>query len=287
MSKSVRIKVKDVVFDNRAPVAFIAGPCAMESEALLRRVGRGLKREFSKLGLPFVLKCSFDKANRSSIDSYRGLGAEKGLQILAKIGGELGVPTISDVHEAAQAALAARYVDILQIPAFLCRQTDLLIACGRTGKPINVKKGQFMAPWDMRNAARKIESTGNRRILLTERGTTFGYGNLVVDMRSLEIMRGFGYPVIYDATHSVQLPGALGHATGGQRQYAIPLSRAAVAVGVAGLFLETHPDPEQALSDGPNSVRLRDVPQLVRQMRMIDSLVKKVKINGGRTEPVR
>jgi 2-dehydro-3-deoxyphosphooctonate aldolase (KDO 8-P synthase) len=270
-----KVKVGKVVFDNAGPLAYIAGPCALESEAFLLKVGRKLKDSFDKLGIPFVLKCSFDKANRTSIDSYRGPGLEKGLEILGRVGGALKVPVLTDVHEARQAALAARYVDVLQIPAFLCRQTDLLLACGRTGKPINIKKGQFLSPWDIRNAIKKIESTGNKNILVTERGTSFGYGNLIVDMRSFEIMRSFGYPVIYDATHSVQLPGGLGTATDGQRQYAIPLSRGAVAVGIAGLFLEVHPNPPKALSDGPNSLFLKDVPAFVRQTRAIDALVKR------------
>lgn len=271
---SVKVRVGDVVFDNAGPLSFIAGPCALESEALLRKVGRSLKASFDKLGIPFVLKCSFDKANRTSVKSYRGLGVEAGLEILKKVAGELEVPVLTDVHEPAQAALAARYVDILQVPAFLCRQTDLLRACGETGKPVNIKKGQFLSPWDMKNAVAKIESTGNKKILVTERGTMFGYGNLVVDMRSLEIMREMGYPVIYDATHSVQLPGAQGDSTGGQRQYASPLARAAVAVGLAGLFLETHPDPDHALSDGPNSLKLRDVAPFVTKVRQIDALIK-------------
>jgi 2-dehydro-3-deoxyphosphooctonate aldolase (KDO 8-P synthase) len=270
-----KVKLGDnIVFDNRGPLSFIAGPCALESEDLLRRVAKSLKSYFGKLGLPFVLKCSFDKANRSSLASFRGPGLEKGLEILGRIREEFGVPILTDVHEPAQAALAARYVDILQVPAFLSRQTDILLACGRTGKPVNIKKGQFLSPWDMKNAIKKVESTGNRRILLTERGTSFGYGNLVVDMRSLEIMREFGYPILYDATHSVQLPGALGHATGGNRNFAIPLTRAAVAVGIAGVFLETHPNPERALSDGPNSLFLREVPALVAQVQAIDALVK-------------
>lgn len=268
---NVKVKVKNVVFDNKGPLAFIAGPCCLESEKLLRRVGKALKKTFPH----FVLKCSFDKANRSSLGSYRGPGMEKGLEMLGLVGQELKVPVLTDIHEPAQAAVAARYVDILQIPAFLCRQTDLLLACGKTGKPVNIKKGQFLAPWDIKNAIRKVESTGNRQILLTERGVSFGYGNLVVDMRSLEIMREFGYPVIYDATHSVQLPGSLGHATGGQRQYVIPLSRAAVAIGVAGLFLETHPHPDKALSDGPNSIALKDLSTLKKQMAAIDSVVKR------------
>ena len=268
------VRVGRVVFRNGGPLSFIAGPCSLESEALLRRVGRSLKADFAKLKIPFVLKCSFDKANRTSLSSYRGPGVQKGLEILGRVARELGVPVLTDVHEPAQAALAARYVDILQVPAFLCRQTDLLLACGRTGKTVNIKKGQFLSPWDMKNAVKKVESTGNRNILVTERGTMFGYNNLVVDMRSFLVMKDLGYPVIYDATHSVQLPGGKGDSTDGQRHFAGPLARGAVAVGVAGLFLETHPDPDRALSDGPNSLKLSDVPAFVRQVRRIDAIVK-------------
>jgi 2-dehydro-3-deoxyphosphooctonate aldolase (KDO 8-P synthase) len=273
-ARAVTVKIGAVPFSNDGAVNFIAGPCVLESEALLRKTAKELKKYFDKRGSGFVLKSSFDKANRSSLSSFRGPGLEKGLATLRKVADEIGAPFITDVHEPHQAELAARYADALQIPAFLCRQTDLLLACGRTGLPVNIKKGQFMAPWDMKNAIEKVESTGNKSILVTERGTSFGYGNLIVDMRGLEIMRSYGYPVVYDSTHSVQLPGALGKSTGGQRQFAIPLARAAAAVGVAGLFLETHPNPDKALSDGPNSVRLKDVPVLVDQISKIDALVK-------------
>ncbi len=259
---------------NARPLTVIAGTCAMESEALLLRVGRSLKAVLGELGVPFILKCSFDKANRTSIKSFRGLGLEKGLRIIRRVARELKVPVLTDIHEPAQAAVAARYVDILQVPAFLCRQTDLLTACGRTGKPVNIKKGQFLAPWDMKNAVEKIASTGNRKILLTERGTSFGYGNLVVDMRGLDVMKGLGCPVICDVTHSLQLPGALGSATGGVVGHAPALARAAVAVGVAGISFETHPEPRRAKSDGPNSLRLSEVADLVRQVLRIDSIVK-------------
>ncbi|MBI5629438.1 MAG: 3-deoxy-8-phosphooctulonate synthase [Elusimicrobia bacterium] len=274
---SIKVKVGPVVFDNEGPLSFIAGPCALESEPLLLKVGEALKRAFCAFRTSYVLKSSYDKANRTSLSSFRGPGLEKGLEILSRVGRNLGVPVLTDVHEPFQAEIAARHVDILQVPAFLCRQTDLLLACGKTGKPVNIKKGQFLAPWDMKNAVKKIESTGNRQILLTERGSSFGYGNLVVDMRSLEIMKELGYPVIYDATHSVQLPGGLGHATDGQRQYAAPLARAAAALGIAGIFMETHPSPSQALSDGPNSVFLKDVPALVGKLRQIDAVVKKTR----------
>jgi 2-dehydro-3-deoxyphosphooctonate aldolase (KDO 8-P synthase) len=277
-AKQIRIDVGGVAFRNSGPLAFIAGLCALESEAMLLRVGRSLQATFSRQRAGFVLKCSADKANRTALKAFRGPGYEAGLKILSDVARRLGVPCLTDVHEPAQAELAARHVDILQIPAFLCRQTEMLLACGRTGKPVNLKKGQFVSPWEMEHAVRKIESTGNRKILITERGTTFGYGNLVVDMRSLEVLRAFGYPVIFDATHAVQSPGGLGDATGGDRRFALPLARAAAAVGVAGVFFEAHPDPDRALSDGPNSIALREVPDFVRQVRRIDSALTKVSL---------
>jgi 2-dehydro-3-deoxyphosphooctonate aldolase (KDO 8-P synthase) len=270
------VRVGKVVFGGGRPAAFIGGPCVIESEALLRQVGRALKKACGRLKVGFVLKASYDKANRTSVKSYRGPGMEEGLATLAKIGAELGVPTVTDVHEPAHAAVAARYVDMLQVPAFLSRQTDLLVACGRTGKAVNVKKGQFLSPWDMRHAVEKLYSTGNKRVLLTERGSSFGYGNLVVDMRSYEIMRTFGAPIIHDATHCVQLPGGNGATTGGQREFVRPLARAAAAVGVDGVFFETHPDPDKALSDGPNSLKLTDVPGFLREVRRFDSLAKEI-----------
>ncbi|OGR49834.1 MAG: 3-deoxy-8-phosphooctulonate synthase [Elusimicrobia bacterium GWA2_66_18] len=268
------VRVGSVVFGGGRPVAFIGGPCVIESEALLRKVGRALKKASEALKVGFVLKASYDKANRTSVKSYRGPGMEEGLRLLAKIGAELGVPVVTDVHEPSHAAVAARYVDMLQVPAFLSRQTDLLAACGRTGKAVNVKKGQFLSPWDMRHAVEKIYSTGNKNVLLTERGSTFGYGNLVVDMRSFEIMRSLGVPVVHDATHCVQLPGGSGATTGGQREFVRPLARAAAAVGVDGIFFETHPDPDQALSDGPNSLFLADAPDFMREVRAFDALSK-------------
>ncbi len=273
-----KIKVRGATFANNAPVCFIAGLCALESETMLLRVGQALKAACARAGAGFVLKCSVDKANRTSHDAFRGLGFEKGLQILSRVAKRLGVAVLTDVHEPSQAAVAARYVDILQIPAFLCRQTEMLLACGRTGKPVNLKKGQFVSPWDMANAVRKVESTGNKNILITERGFAFGYGNLVVDMRSLAVLREFGYPVIFDATHSVQLPGGKGRSTGGERRFALPLARAAAAVGVAGVFLEAHPTPDRALSDGPNSLALRDVPLFIRQVCRIDAVAKKERL---------
>jgi len=271
-AKSVRLASFQA--SNRLPVFFIAGLCVLESPELLAHVGRELKKIFARERVRWVLKCSFDKANRTSKDSFRGLGLERSLEVFSRVRRDLGVPLLTDVHEPGQAEKTARVADILQIPAFLCRQTDLLLAAGRTGKPVNLKKGQFVAPWDMANAVAKVESTGNRRILLTERGSSFGYGNLVVDMRSLPMMSRTGYPVVFDATHSCQLPGALGKATGGQREFVRPLARAAAAVGVAGIFLETHPDPAKALSDGPNALALKDVPAFVREIKAVDALVK-------------
>ena len=222
-----------------------------------------------------MLKCSYDKANRSSLSSYRGMGVREGLRELGSIRRRLGVPLLVDVHEPEQAEWAAEAADILQIPAFLCRQTDLLVACGRTGKIVNIKKGQFLSPWEMVNAVEKVASTGNRQIMVTERGASFGYRNLIVDMRSLEIMKELGCPVVYDATHSVQLPGALGHATGGQREYVQPLARAAAAVGVAGVFFETHPNPDRALSDGPNSLPLAEAASMVADLQALDKISKR------------
>ncbi len=272
--RSREVRVGKAVFGGGRPAAFIGGPCVIESEALVRRVGGALKKACAELKVGFVLKASYDKANRTSVKSYRGPGMEAGLATLAKVAAELGVPCVTDVHEPAHAEIAARYVDMLQIPAFLSRQTDLLVACGKTGKAVNVKKGQFLSPWDMRHAVEKLYSTGNKNVLLTERGATFGYGNLVVDMRSYAIMRQFGAPVVHDATHCVQLPGGNGATTGGQREFVRPLARAAAAVGVDGVFFETHPDPDKALSDGPNSLKLTDVPDFLREVHRFDALAK-------------
>ncbi len=251
------------------PPVVIAGPCMAESLDVCRRVAEAAAETCRRLGLPYVFKASFDKANRTSGLTPRGPGLEEGLRRLAEIRDEFRVPVLTDIHEPSQAAAAACVVDVLQIPAFLCRQTDLLEAAGRTGKPVNIKKGQFMAPEDMGPALRKVEQTGNPRVLLTERGSCFGYHNLVVDMRSLVIMAGLGAPVIFDATHSVQLPGGQGGASGGQRQFVAPLARAAAAVGVAGLFLEAHPDPDRALSDGPNSLPLAELPGVLASFKAI------------------
>jgi 2-dehydro-3-deoxyphosphooctonate aldolase (KDO 8-P synthase) len=258
-----------VTFSNNAPLALIAGPCVIESEEHVRWISARLR----ELVGAFVFKASFDKANRSNIASYRGPGIKEGLRILSEVR-KTGIPVLTDIHEAAQAELAAEHVDILQIPAFLCRQTDLLTAAGRTGKVVNIKKGQFVSPSDFTNAAEKVASTGNDRILLTERGSSFGYNNLVVDMRGLAIMAKTGYPVIFDATHSVQLPGAAGTASGGQPEFIGPLARAATAVGIAGLFVEVHDEPKRALSDGTNSLRLDRLPELYAGLRRIDLAIK-------------
>jgi 2-dehydro-3-deoxyphosphooctonate aldolase (KDO 8-P synthase) len=257
-----------VAFGPGCPLALIAGPCVIESEAHVHF----LAREIGAIAGPFVFKASFDKANRSSLSSWRGPGPEEGLRILAGLKAE-GYAILTDIHEPAQAGPAAEVADVLQIPAFLCRQTDLLVEAGRTGRIVNIKKGQFVAPEDMRLAADKVASTGNARILLTERGTTFGYHNLVVDMRGLAIMRGLGYPVVFDATHSVQLPGAAGTASGGQAEFIEPLARAAVATGVDGLFVEVHEAPERALSDGPNALRLERLGPLLAVLGRIHSTV--------------
>lgn len=271
MSRTVQVGLGPaaVTFSEYAPLALIAGPCVIESEEHVLWVARRIH----DLAGPFVFKASFDKANRSSVHSYRGPGLEEGLRILGEVRTR-GIPVLTDIHEPLQAEKAAEFVDILQIPAFLCRQTDLLVAAGRTGKVVNIKKGQFIAPGDIVNAAEKVASTGNDSILLTERGSSFGYNNLVVDMRGLAIMRRSGYPVIFDATHSVQLPGAAGSASGGQPEFIEPLARAATAVGIAGLFVEVHESPERALSDGANALALDLLPALLGRLRPIDDLVK-------------
>ncbi len=248
------------------PLLFIGGPCVLETADITRRVVETLGNLCAKLGLSYVFKASFDKANRTSLDSFRGPGLEKGLEILAAVRNEFQVPVISDIHEPSQAAVAAEVLDIIQVPAFLCRQTDLLTAISKTGKPVNVKKGQFVSPWDMKNAVNKIQGSGTSQVMLVERGATFGYNNLVVDMRSLPIMRSFGCPVIYDATHSVQLPGGAGTSSGGQREFIKPLARAAVAAGIDGLFMEIHPTPETALCDGANSMPLDEMAPFLKTL---------------------
>jgi 2-dehydro-3-deoxyphosphooctonate aldolase (KDO 8-P synthase) len=252
----------------------IAGPCVIEGEELALRVAERLREIASPLGIPLIFKSSYDKANRTSVRSFRGIGMEEGLKILEKVREKVGIPVLSDVHSPEEARAAAEVLDVLQIPAFLCRQTDLLIAAGETGKAINVKKGQFLAPWEMKNVVEKLESTGNRKVLLTERGTTFGYNNLVSDMRSIPIMKRFGYPVVFDGTHSVQLPGGGGTVSSGQREFVAPLSRAAVAAGCDGLFWEVHPDPDSAPSDGPNMLDLDQAEKLLSEVQRIAQALK-------------
>jgi 2-dehydro-3-deoxyphosphooctonate aldolase (KDO 8-P synthase) len=255
------------------PFLLVAGPCVLESEDLARTVALELKEIARRLGISFVFKSSFDKANRTSLDSYRGPGMQEGLKILGNIRQDFKVPVISDVHESYQAEEAGAVLDVLQIPAFLCRQTDLLVAAARTGKAINLKKGQFLSPWDMTNAVNKIRSAGNNNLMLCERGFALGYNNLVVDMRSLPVMRSHGCPVIFDATHSVQLPGGAGSSSGGQREFIPVLARAAVAAGIDGMFMEVHPEPEKALCDGPNHLPLDQVEPLLKTLLRIHSIV--------------
>ena len=253
------------------PLLLMAGPCVLESEAMARDVATELKAICARLGINLVFKASFDKANRTSLSSFRGPGLAEGLRILSRLRADLQVPIISDIHETVQAQPAAEVLDIIQIPAFLCRQTDLLLAAAATGKVVNVKKGQFLAPWDMRHAVGKLRDAGCTRILLTERGASFGYNNLVVDMRSFQIMRSFGCPVIFDGTHSVQLPGGAGAASGGQREFIPLLTRAAMAAGIDGLFLEVHHDPDKALCDGPNSLPLAELEPLMQDLLRVRS----------------
>ncbi len=273
MSASVNpISVGNVSFGG-TKLALIAGPCVIESREGCLAIAEELVAISRRLDLPFVFKASFDKANRTSLDAYRGPGLEKGLEILAEVKARFGVPILTDIHEPWQAAPVAKVVDILQIPAFLCRQTDLLLAAGETGRVVNVKKAQFLAPEDMANVAAKIESTGNHSIILTERGASFGYHNLVADMRSLLIMRELGYPVVFDATHSVQRPGGMGKGSGGDGRWAPALARAAVATGCDGVFMETHPNPPKALSDSANSIPLSQIEPLWRTLCAIDKIV--------------
>jgi len=256
------------------PLFLIAGPCVIESEQLALDTAGQLKEITARLGIPFIYKSSFDKANRSSADSFRGLGIEEGLRILQKVKDQIGVPVLTDVHEDTPLAEVASVVDVMQTPAFLCRQTNFIQNVARQGIPVNIKKGQFLAPWDMKNVVDKALATGNKQIMVCERGVSFGYNNLVSDPRSLAVMRDTGCPVVFDATHSVQLPGGQGTVSGGQREFVPVLARAAVAVGVAGLFMETHPDPSKALSDGPNAWPLGRIEELLSVLKEIDVLVK-------------
>lgn len=268
------VEIGSVRFGNDLPIALIAGPCQMESRAHALEVASALKEICAKLGIGLVFKTSFDKANRTSANAQRGMGLEAALPVFAEIRESLGLPTLTDVHDAAQCAPVAEAVDVLQIPAFLCRQTDLLLAAAATGRVVNVKKGQFLAPWDMKNVVAKLTGAGNPNVLLTERGASFGYNTLVSDMRALPEMAKTGAPVIFDATHSVQQPGGQGTSSGGQREYVGVLARAAVAVGVAGLFIESHPDPDHAPSDGPNMVALKDMPALLERLMAFDRIAK-------------
>ncbi|MCX6338362.1 MAG: 3-deoxy-8-phosphooctulonate synthase [Candidatus Aureabacteria bacterium] len=269
------IAIKGVKIGGDLPLALIAGPCVIESEALLREVGQGLKEICESAGIPLIFKNSYDKANRSSRDAYRGPGLERGIEILRRVNADLRLPLLIDVHAVDQVMPAAAVADVLQVPAFLCRQTDLLEAVCRSGRVVNVKKGQFIAPWDVANIIGKFEAFGGTGLLLTERGSCFGYNNLVSDMRALPIMRSYGYPVVFDATHSVQLPGGLGTSTGGQREFVPALSRAAVAAGCDGLFLEVHPRPDSARCDGPNQIALGELAALLRECVEIDRVVKR------------
>lgn len=257
------------------PLLIIAGPCVIEDEETTFHTAHRLREICAAAGLPLVFKSSFDKANRTSLKSFRGPGLEKGLRILADVKSRFSIPVISDIHSAGEIRPAAEVLDALQIPAFLCRQTDLVLAASESGKPVNIKKGQFLAPWDVGNIIEKFTSTGNRSLLITERGTSFGYNNLVVDFRGLPIMRALGYPVIFDVTHSLQLPGGQGSCSGGQREYAGPLARAAVAAGVDGLFMEVHPDPDKALCDGPNMLPLETLPEFLAILKGIHEMVPK------------
>lgn len=275
MSGTRAVSIGAVTVGGDAPLALIGGPCAIENEKHALMMAERLQRVTAAAGVPFIYKSSYDKANRSSIHGYRGPGLVEGLRILKKVKDETGLAVLSDVHAVAEVVPAAAVLDVLQVPAFLCRQTDLIVACARSGRPVNVKKGQFLAPRDMANVVEKVRASGTEDLLLTERGTSFGYNNLVVDFRGLPIMRSFGYPVIFDATHSVQLPGGQGDRSGGERQYVQALARAAVAVGVDGLFMEIHEDPDRTLddgrplSDGPNMLRLDDLPRLLDEIRAI------------------
>ena len=269
-----KVKCTNFEIANDKPFTLIAGPCQLENEIHAIKISTELKKITSELGINLIYKTSFDKANRTSLKGKRGMGLENSLPIFDKIRKEVGLPVLTDVHTAEQCSIVANHVDVLQIPAFLCRQTDLLIAAAKTGKIINVKKGQFLAPWDMANVIKKIEESGNKNILITERGASFGYNTLVSDMRALPIMSKFGFPIVFDATHSVQQPGGMGEKSGGQREFVPYLARAAIAVGVGAIFMETHEDPDNAPSDGPNMVPLNEVKALLQKLTEIDKLVK-------------
>ena len=272
--KNYKVKCSNFEISNNKPFTLIAGPCQLEDELHAIKISTELKKITNDLGINLIYKTSFDKANRTSLKGKRGLGIVKSLPIFDKIRKEVGVPVLTDVHTAEQCSIVANHVDVLQIPAFLCRQTDLLIAAAKTRKIINVKKGQFLAPWDMANVIKKIEDSGNKNILITERGASFGYNTLVSDMRALPIMSKFGFPIVFDATHSVQQPGGMGEKSGGQREFVPYLARAAIAVGIGAIFIETHEDPDNAPSDGPNMIPLKELKELLKKLTEIDKLVK-------------
>jgi len=269
-----KVNVGGIEIGGGEPFVLIAGPCVIEGEKVTRRVAARLKEITSEVGIPLIFKSSYDKANRTSLRSFRGPGLDRGLKILQAIREEIGIPVLSDVHRFEEIERASEVLDVAQIPAFLCRQTDFVLELARHARVVNIKKGQFLAPWDVQNVVRKVESTGNRNILITERGASFGYNNLVSDMRSIPILRSMGYPVVFDATHSVQLPGGAGEASGGERAMAVFLARAAAAVGVDALFMEVHPDPDRARCDGPNSLALDTLRDLLVTLKGIDGLVK-------------
>jgi 2-dehydro-3-deoxyphosphooctonate aldolase (KDO 8-P synthase) len=258
------------------PLFIIAGPCVIESEDVVFHAAQRLKEICGRIGLPLLFKSSYDKANRTSLSSFRGPGLEKGLKVLSDVRARFDIPVISDIHSVEDVRYASEVLDVLQIPAFLCRQTDLVLAASNTGKTVNIKKGQFLAPWDIKNIIDKFTSTGNKNLFITERGASFGYNNLVVDYRGIPIMRSFGYPVVFDVTHSLQLPGGMRKSSGGQREFAEPLAKAAVSVGVDGLFMEVHPEPDKALCDGPNMIKLDEVENLLKICKAIDELLKSV-----------
>lgn len=267
-------KIGHLTIDTNGPFFVIAGPCVIEDEATTLEVAHFLKGIGEALDIPIVFKTSYDKANRTSLSSFRGPGIDGGMEIIQKVKQMTGLPVLSDVHRAGEIEKAAGVLDVIQIPAFLCRQTDLILTAARTGLPINLKKGQFLSPWDMGLAIEKVTSTGNHGILITERGTSFGYNNLVVDIRSIPVLKNFGFPVVFDATHSVQLPGGQGTCSGGQREFVAPLARAAVAAGADGVFMEVHPDPDSALCDGPNSLRLHEIRPLLTMLKELHSLIR-------------
>ena len=265
--------VGNIALGGSNPLFLIAGPCVIENEDITFYTAQRLKEICGELRIPFIFKSSYDKANRTSLNSFRGPGMDRGLRILSDVKSRFQLPVLSDIHSVDEVKPVAELIDVLQIPAFLCRQTDLILAASKTGKAVNVKKGQFLAPWDMKNTIDKFTSTGNKNIFITERGTSFGYNNLVVDIRSFPVLQSFGYPVVFDVTHSLQLPGGQGNCSGGQREFAEPLARAAVAAGVDGLFMEVHPEPDKALCDGPNMIPLDELPQILKVLKGIRELI--------------